>query len=134
MEIHLKLCGLLLIGLALVHVVFPRYFDWKTELARLSLINRQIMLVHTFFISLTVLLMGALCLTSAHDLTATPLGRRVCLGLGVFWLIRLGFQLFGYSKETWRGKRLETAAHVAFTMLWFYLTAVFLLAARATAG
>ena len=73
MEPLLELCGLLLIGLALLHLIFPTYFHWKEELARISLINRQMMIVHTFFIALTVFLMGLLCVTSA-DLLRTALG------------------------------------------------------------
>ena len=125
METHLKATGVLLILLALIHVVFPKHFHWREELARLSLLNRQVMVVHTFFIALAVFLMGLLCLTSPTELSGTPLGKRVALGLAVFWLARLLIQLFGYSSELWRGKRFETAVHVVFSALWAYLTAVF---------
>jgi len=125
METHLKATGVLLILLALIHVVFPKHFHWREELARLSLLNRQVMVVHTFFIALAVFLMGLLCLTSSAGLSGTPLGKRVALGLAVFWLARLLIQLFGYSSELWRGKRFETAVHVVFSALWAYLTAVF---------
>ena len=56
MERHLEITGILLIGLALLHVVFPRYFKWREELRGVSLITRQILHVHTFFIALTVFL------------------------------------------------------------------------------
>ena len=127
MEIHLKIIGGALIVLALVHIIFPKYFDWVNELKKLSLINRQVMYVHTFFIGLTVFLMGVLCLTSADELTATALGRKICLGFGIFWLIRLIIQFFGYSSELWKGKTFETAVHIIFALLWTYLTAIFLL-------
>ncbi|HWA24115.1 MAG TPA: hypothetical protein VG734_00465 [Lacunisphaera sp.] len=81
--------------------------------------------MHTFFIALVVFLMGLLCLTSPAELSGTPLGKRVTVGLAGFWLIRLLVQFFGYSSELWRGKRLETAVHVVFSALWAYLTAVF---------
>ena len=58
MESHLELIGALMIVIALVHVVFPRYFAWKEDLASLSLVNRQMMKVHAFFIALAVFLMG----------------------------------------------------------------------------
>ncbi len=125
MEFHLKLIGVLLIILALVHVVFPRYFDWKVQLAALSLVNRQMMLIHTFFIALVLLLMGVLCFFSAEDLAATALGKRVSFGFGVFWLVRLIVQFFGYSPELWRGKRFETGIHILFAITWTYFTSVF---------
>ncbi len=60
MELHLKIIGLLLMLLAFVHVIFPRYFEWKEELKSLSLINREMTYVHTFFIALIVLMFGVL--------------------------------------------------------------------------
>ena len=51
MILHFKVIGTLLMGLALVHIIFPKYFNWKEELKSLSLINRQMMTIHTFFIS-----------------------------------------------------------------------------------
>ena len=96
MEIHFKIIGVLLIALALVHIVFPKYFNWDKELKSLSLINRQMMTVHTFFIALTVFLMGSLCLTSSAELIETNLGKKISLGLGLFWTVRLFIQFFGY--------------------------------------
>ena len=127
MEVQLELIGFALVGLALLHVPFARYFKWRQEFATVSLINRQMMYVHTFFIALTVLLMGLLCLTSAAELIATPLGHKLALGCGAFWLARLLIQFFGYSASLWRGKRFETAVHVVFSGLWAYLSIVFIL-------
>lgn len=127
MEVQLRVIGFLLVVLALLHVGFARYFNWRQEFATVSLLNRQMMYVHTFFIALTVLLMGLLCFTSAAELTGTPLGRHVALGCGLFWLARLLVQFFGYSAQLWRGKRFETLVHVVFSAFWTYLTTVFLL-------
>lgn len=126
MELHLKINGILLIALGLVHVIFPKYFNWKAELKSLSLINRQVMMVHTFFIALTVILMGLLCLTSANELIGTSLGKKVSLGFGIFWTCRLLIQLFGYSSQLWRGKKFETFVHIVFTCTWIYLSVIFL--------
>lgn len=126
MEIHFKLIGVILIVLALVHTIFPRYFNWADELKSLSLINRQLMTVHTFFIALVVFLMGVLCLTSSSELVNTELGKKVSLGLGVFWVVRLYFQFFGYSSDLWKGKKFETAVHIMFSFLWTYLSITFL--------
>jgi Na+/glutamate symporter len=124
----LQTLGIVLILLALVHVIFPRYFHWREELAGLSLINREIMQVHTFFIALMVLLMGLLLVSSAELLTTTVLGRRVSGGMAFFWGVRLVCQFCWYSSENWKGKRFETVMHVLFTMLWLALTVVLTLA------
>ena len=126
MELQLKIVGFLLVLLALIHIAFPRYFNWKNELISLSLINRQLMYVHTFFIALVVLLMGLLCLTSSEEIIETSFGNKIALGLGIFWLVRLLTQFIGYSSIHWKGKQFETIIHVFFSILWIYFSVLFL--------
>jgi len=127
MQIHIKTIGFLLTALALIHIIFPKYFNWNKELKSLSLINRQMMTVHTFFIAFTVFLMGLLCLTSSNELIETNLGRKISLGLGIFWTVRLFIQFFGYSTDLWKGKKFETSMHILFSIFWIYLSLVFIL-------
>ncbi|RSC95960.1 hypothetical protein [Tenacibaculum singaporense] len=124
MEVHLKIIGYLLMLLALIHVVFPKYFNWKNELKGLSLMNRQMMMVHTFFIALTVFLMGSILVLESKELIETNLGRKIILGFAIFWSIRLFMQLFVYSPKLWRGKKFETTIHVFFTCFWIYISIV----------
>jgi hypothetical protein len=124
--LHLKIVGLSLIGLAALHVYFPRRFNWSTELAGLSLLNRQIFLVHCFFICLTLVLMGILTLAFTDALLApTPLGRLIAAGLTIFWTARLAAQWFVYDRSLWRGHRLNTCVHFLFTLIWSYYVTVF---------
>lgn len=125
MEIHINIIGAILIILAFAHIIFPVYFNWKNELQKLSLVNGQMMKVHSIFIALTVLLMGLLCLTSSNDLIETNLGKTVSLGLAFFWTIRLLIQFFGYSSLLWKGKKFETMVHITFSILWIYIGGVF---------
>ena len=125
MEIHYEIIGILLIVLAFIHLIFPKYFKWKEELIHLSLINKQMMEIHTLFIALTVLLMGVLCFSSAYELIHTPLGKKISLGLGIFWGIRMIIQFVGYSSKLWRGKPFETFVHIFFSLLWIYLSSIF---------
>ncbi len=125
MELHLNVIGVILVLLAVIHGYFPRYFNWAAEFGTVSLINRQLMYVHTFFIALMLGLTGVLCITSAAELVHTPLGNKLALGFCIFWTVRLVVQFFGYSSMLWRGKRFETVIHVLFAMLWTYLSAIF---------
>jgi hypothetical protein len=127
MELQLKLIGFLLIMLALLHVSFPKYFNWKKELHSASLINKQMMYVHTFFIGIVVFLMGLLCLCCTNDLLTTRLGKQLSFGLFIFWGLRLLFQFFIYSPKLWKGKQFETAIHIVFSLLWAYFSAIFLI-------
>ena len=83
------------------------------------------MTVHTFFIALTVFLMGLLCLTSPTEIIETNLGKKISLGLGIFWTVRLVIQFFGYSTDLWKGKKFETFMHILFSLLWTYLSIIF---------
>ncbi|WP_332452737.1 hypothetical protein [Chryseobacterium aquaticum] len=125
MQIHLIIVGIIFIFLAFIHIIFPKYFEWEKEFKSLSLANRQIMKIHTVFIALTVFLMGLLCLTSANDLMETSLGKKIILGLAIFWTTRLVFQFFGYSSKLWKGKIFETSVHIIFSFLWIYISFVF---------
>ena len=113
MELQIKIIGVLLIFLALVHLIFPNYFKWRKELEPLSLINRQMMYVHAFFVAFGVLLMGLLCLTSYDELITTTFGRRVSLGLGIFWLMVPGITTITGSLWVLLGKRLRGSRRIA---------------------
>ncbi len=127
LSVHFIIIGVLLIALATMHVIFPSYFNWKEDLKKLSLINRQMMKTHTFFIALVVLLIGILCIYSRDNLINTELGKTISLGLGIFWIIRLYFQIFVYSSKLWRGKTFETFVHMIFSIFWIYLATIFLI-------
>jgi hypothetical protein len=124
--IHLKIAGVILLGLVWLNFLLPRKLNWKEELPRLSLLNRQIFLVHVLFIVLTVTMFGVLALffTSAL-LQPSPLSRLVLAGLALFWAVRLVVQLFIYDSRLWRGDRGRTILHVVFSTTWAYLTFAF---------
>lgn len=126
MEVHLKIIGSCLILLGLIHAIFPKQFNWKQELHSLSLVNREMMYVHTFFIAFTLFLIGLLCLVSAPNLVNTSFGKQISLGLGMFFFLRLLVQFFGYSSKTWKGKILETTIHILFSIFWTYITFIYL--------
>ena len=90
-----------------------------------SLVNKQIMYVHTFFIALVILLIAIMCLSSSKELIETNLGKKICLGIGVFWTVRLFIQFFYYSSKLWKGKTFETTVHILFSFLWTYLSFIF---------
>jgi len=125
-ELHLRLAGLVQIALAVLHLALPGRLQWKDELARLSLVNRQIFIVHTIFICLVLVLAGALSVCAPHALLEpTPLSRLVLGGFASFWSLRLVFQWLVYDTRLWRGHRFNTALHVALTLVWLYLVSVY---------
>lgn len=129
--LHLRIVGASLLILAVAHIYFGRRLGWKDDLVKLSAINRQIFLVHAFFICLTLGLMGILAMVFPEALLSrSALGKLVLAGLVIFWGMRLIFQWFVYDAAHWRGHRGNTVVHVLFTLLWAYYTAVFAIALR----
>jgi hypothetical protein len=125
-ELLLNAVGVLLLVLFALNFFLPRWFDWKNELPRLSLLNAQIMRSHAVFIALVILMMAVLCLFFAGDLMRpTRLARAVLAGLAVFWFLRLIAQWSLYSWTLWRGDGAKTLAQAVSTALWLGVTAVF---------
>ncbi len=125
-ELNLRIIGFSLIFLSLLHGIFYRYFNWQEELKALSPINKDMFLVHCFFVALVLFLMGTVCLFFPGDLTGRcELGALVATGLLIFWGCRLFCQFFVYPAELWRGKKLETAVHIVFSITWTYYVASF---------
>jgi hypothetical protein len=123
---HLKVAGALLLALGLAHSLFGRYFKWEEELAQVSVLTRQVFLVHCFFISLSLVLMGACSLFYTNALLGSgTLSRVVLTGFVVFWLIRLAFQFFVYDSAIWRGRRFYTVMHVVFSTFWLYVVLIY---------
>lgn len=124
----LRLAGLSLILLALMHLFLPARLGWIEDFAKVSHLNRQIFYVHCFFVCLVLVFMGLLGLVWPQALLQpTPLGLLVCGGLAIFWILRLLSQFFIYSDQHWKGKRFETVAHFFFSGLWSFYASLFTL-------
>lgn len=124
--VHLRIVGVLLWLVAALNLALPRRFHWKEELAKVSLLTRQIFHVHAFFILLTIVLMGTLVAVYPQTLLEpSPLARLVLIGLTIFWGTRLVFQWFVYDRRLWRGQTFNTVVHFVFTIVWTYFTGTF---------
>lgn len=126
LTILLKVAGCGLIALALLHVPISQKLRWREEARQMSETNGSIFLVHAFFICVVLLLMGLPCVfESSLFLEPTRAGRWLCWSLAGFWALRLYCQWFVYPASLWRGKRMETAMHGLFSVIWFMLTGLF---------
>ena len=129
--LHLKIVGAILLVLGLAHACFDRYFRWQSELAKLTVLTRQVFAVHNFFIGLLVAMMGICSLFFTKALVAS--GTLSCVVLSGFvltWLCRWVVQLFVYDPSIWRGRRFYSVMHVAFTLFWTYIVIAYSAALR----
>jgi len=124
--LHLRIVGVLMAGLAVLNTFVPHRFHWREEMARLSLLNRQIFQAHATFLILTLAMFSALLLTCADALLEpSRLSRAVLIGLTIFWTLRMVMQWAFYSPAIWRGHRFNTAMHYLFSVMWIYVSGVF---------
>ena len=122
---HLRFVGVIMAVLVIVNLFVPGRLRWREELARVSLVNRQIFQVHTVFIILILAMFAVLLLTSADALLEPTRLSRLILGvLTIFWGLRMLTQWFYYSPAIWRGDRFNTTMHGIFSVAWVYVTAV----------
>jgi hypothetical protein len=124
--LNLRIAGLIMAGLAVLNLFVPRRFHWQEEMARLSLLNRQIFQAHSIFLIRTLGMFAAPLLVCGSDLLEpTRLARAILIGLTTFWTLRMLMQWFFYSPEVWRGDRFRTLMHGVFSATWVYVTIVF---------
>lgn len=125
LEVNLRIAGLVVLLLAVVYPVYPRRLGWREQLAQVSLLVRNIFVVHVGFILLMLWLQGVLLTFFPQVLIEhSSAGVALLIALVAFWFYRLVAQLFIFDRRNWQGDRLNTLMHVVFTVLWVYLTAV----------
>src|SRR5437588_646180 len=126
LSLNLRIAGLVILGLAALYPIYPRYFRWREELQAVSLLTRQMFFIHCGFILLLLILQGILLAGVPQALLESSTAAVALLvDMTVFWVYRLFEQLFVYDRRLWIGNRLHTVVHVVFTGIWLYLSGVF---------
>ncbi len=127
--LHLRICGFALILLGLAHGLFGRFLDWRTDLSKLTVLNRQIFLVHTFYIGYFVTALGILDVCFAQTLMRPePLSRFLLSVMTLTWAVRLVIQLFVWDRAIWRGSPFRRNVHYGLILFWSYVTVVHVVA------
>lgn len=122
----LRLAGVGLIVLALLHVPIGRRLKWREDAARMSRLNATVFHVHAFFLCLVLVAMGLPCLLDPHAfLEDSRASAWAAWTMTAFWLARLCCEWFVYDPSWWRGKRFETALHWSCTLAWSLLVLLF---------
>jgi len=119
------------IMVAFLNVRLDKILRWESELAGLSLLLREVFHVHKWFITITLLIFGAITLRFAGDIGGAryEMARWFAAGAGFFWAIRTVMQWLYYSPIHWRGNGPRTLVHWILTLCYGGCAAVYLLAA-----
>src|SRR5437773_2671900 len=100
--------------IAILNFALIRIMGWKDDLARVSLLVREVLQIHAWFISITLLIFTALTFRFYGEIAAgnEPVYRWLACSIGSFWAIRAVLQVTYYSSSHWRGIASRTAMHV----------------------
>ena len=119
------LAGVGQLGVLIASALVPFQLKWKTELAVLSRLHRQMYWVYGGYVVLAIAAFGLISLFNARELAnGSALARGVCGYIGVFWGIRLALQWVFDVKDhisTWwlsLGYYTLTILFASFTLLY----------------
>ena len=116
--------GLAQWSVLIASALVPRRLEWRTALAGLPRLLRQLFWIYGGYVVLTIIALGAWCVFNSKDLAGgSLLARCVCGYLAVFWGIRLSLQAVldvkPFLTAWWLtvGYHLLTLLFISFTLL-----------------
>jgi hypothetical protein len=118
-------------GVAVINFFLVKQMDWGDDLKRMSLLPREVFMVHLWFISITLLIFGVLTWRFAEPMAAgtNPVAAWLVGSIAIFWGVRTVLQVTYYSSQHWRGKPAQTVAHVVLLVVCGGMTATYACAA-----
>ncbi|WP_197528543.1 hypothetical protein [Aeoliella mucimassa] len=119
------LAGIGQLGVLVATALVPLQLNWKSELASLPKLHRQMYWVYGGYIVLGIVSLGTICLVCHEELASGSLLARAfcCYGLA-FWAIRLSLQgVFDVKPHLTRW--WLTAGYYLLTVLFVTFTAVY---------
>jgi hypothetical protein len=124
----IRLAGVAQLGVLVASAMVPSRLKWKSELAQLSRLNRQMHWVYGGYIVLAIAAFALISVFYAEELASkSGLARGVCLYIAAFWGIRLGLQFVFDVNEHLTSAWLKLGYHaltglfVAFTVLYGWM-------------
>jgi|APTNR8051073442_1049403.scaffolds.fasta_scaffold00575_2 hypothetical protein len=100
-SILLFLCGLHSFALVIFHLFFWKILRWKTELAKLGVINRGVMQIMNVQLIALFIAVGVACFYFGGTLNDGAVGRFFLGAIAVFWLLRLVQQFIFLKQDHW---------------------------------
>ncbi len=115
------------LGIAMVNLTLPRILQWDCELAKVPLLLRQVFNVHSWYISLTLVIFGVMTWRFAAEMGggANPVTAWLAACMGVFGGVRAVIQAAYYSSSHWRGRPGRTVIHALALLVFGGMAAVY---------
>jgi hypothetical protein len=116
-------------GVLVASSLVPFRLDWKSELAGLSRLHRQMYWVYGGYVVLSIVAFALISLFHSREIAGgSGLARAFCLYVAVFWGVRLGLQAVLDVKMHLTAWWLKAGYHLL-TLLFAALTAIYAWAA-----
>ncbi len=80
--------GVLNLALLVLHAFFWRLFRWRSELAKLSSLNRSVVQIMNLCLMALFAIAAYLSFAQAPAMLSSPLGHALLAGFALFWLLR----------------------------------------------
>ena len=113
LDVLLKIAALGQLFIAGLGLALPRIMGWKSHIAAMPLLIREVFVIHGWFISFTCAIFGVLSFRFAEAIAQQEheMLRWFAALVGAFWALRCVMQWTHYSREHWRGIPRETVIH-----------------------
>ena len=123
----LQIAAVAQVAIAILNLFLVRLLGWREAISQMPLLLREVFHVHAWFISVTLVIFGAMTLRFSTDMAtgASLVCRWLAAGIGLFWLIRTVLQITYYSSSHWRGQLGRTVAHVTLLALYGAFTVLY---------
>ena len=126
LELLLRLAGMLHFAILLASALTPHALDWRKSLASLHPFLRRLFWVYGAFIVLVIVNFGVLTLVHADAMAAgLPVARALCSFIAVFWLARLGVQLFVFDARPFLTNWFYKLGYHGLTVVFIYFVFVY---------
>ena len=130
LQIMILFGGILHFAILTAGALVPKVLNFRSELAKVNAMLRQLVWVYGVFIVFTLISFGVISLANAPALVSgEPLARWFCGFVAVFWTIRLVVQLFVYDPAPYFTNAFYKLGYHGLTAVFTYFTIVYGLAA-----
>src|SRR5688572_9409510 len=106
------------LSVAVLNLVLVRQLHSRDDQNRETRMLREVFWVHSWFISVTLVIFGAITLRFVGEMSIEPIGRWLAAGIGAFWALRTILQITYYSSSHWKGNTPRTFIHVILLILY----------------
>jgi hypothetical protein len=126
LETFLKIAGILHFAVLSASALTPKALDWRGALAPLHPFLRKMFWVYGAFIVLVIISFGTLTLVFTPEMSGgTPLGRGLCLFISIFWLVRLGVQIFVFDARPFLTNWIYKYGYHGLTFVFIYFALIY---------